>query len=245
MLNAIQLREAATPVNPRAYLSTLISGRLCQWVGDCGDSRGPDTDKLAHPKVTAVVAIYDDALARLKGKTGERADAARAQISAARTPLASALDLVNSIQGDFDGPLSRELEKRIATTRAALASALAAREVATRATIDAAVLECERCLADLRELDRDLASVYEKLSFPTLKPLLPNFDEIAAAKQATASLEAVPAKRVRAADVHAAIEQGLKAPAHVAVLWIAYETKPVDSCELLQWRWRGFAERAQ
>lgn len=243
-LNAA-LREAAAPVHTTQHLSAALRGRLCQWIPDVFDSgvHRVDSDKLAHPKATAIVAIYDDALARLEGKTGSRADASRKQIRAARAPLAEALDLVNSIQGDFGGPLGRTLQKRIASTRAGLASALAAKEVATRDTIDAAVLECERCLADIRELDRDLASIYEGLIVPWKRPgvLWPEIDDLCRAESSTLALQQLSPKRLRAAEVHTAIEMGLKAPAHEAMLWPAYETAPDHP--LIQWRAQALAER--
>lgn len=242
MLNAIQLRELASPVSPFGHLSQTLRDRLHQWVSE--RPRPPGSDLLAHEMVSAVVAIYDDALAQLSGKTGERADAARAQISAARAPLAAGLELVDALQANFGGVLAVELQKRITSTRAALASALAAKEVATRSTIDAAVLEVERCLADIRELDRDLGSIREGLIVPWKSPyraLWPDIEDLRSAAQSTRALEQQRAKSPRAAEVHAAIEQGIKAPTHVAVLWIAYETK--SDHELLVWRWRAFAER--
>lgn len=236
-------REASAPVNTRAHLGSIISSRLCQWVGDCGDSRGPDPDKLGHPRVTAVVAVFDDALSRLDGKTGARADAAREHIRAARAPLAAALELVNGLGAGLDQPLALELQKRIASTRAGLAAALAAKELATRDKIEAALLEVEKSWADIRELDRDLTSVYERLSFPTLKPLLPNLDELLSAKQTTAALEAVPVKRIRAADVHAAIEFAMNAAPNVALLCVAFETQPDHP--LIKWRAQALAERPE
>jgi hypothetical protein len=187
----------------------------------------------------AVVAIYDDALARLEGKTGPRADAARDQISAARAPIAAAFDLVKSLQADFGGPIGLELQQRIVSTRAGLSAALAAKELATRATVDAALLEVERCLADARELDRDISSINDRLSVRFLQ--WPNLEELQSAESSTRDLEKQSAKNPKAAQVHAAIEQGIKAPAHVAALWIAYESQPDHP--LTEWRWRGFAER--
>jgi len=72
--------------------------------------------------------------------------------------------------------------------------------------------------------------------------LWPKIEDLQSAEASTRALESVPGKRVRAADVHAAIDQGLKAPDHVAALWVAYEAQPDH--ELVKWRWRGYAERA-
>jgi len=234
------LPEEAKPVETLHHLSRVIVTRLARWIPDVVGAVGfhyPDDDKFAYPKAGAVVEVYDDALARLKGKTGERAKAARERVRTDRAPIAAALDLINSLRGDLSGPLGVELRTRIASTRAALASALAEKEVAPRAKIRDAVIAIEEAWADIRELDRDLASLYERL----IVPPLPDIDELRGAERLTVKLESSPAERVRAVDVHAAIEQGINAPAHMAVLFIAYETKPDHP--LVQWRAQALAER--
>lgn len=237
MMNAAQLRDAASPVNPRALLDQILGPRLNQW--DKPLTR--DSEVPAQEVARAILAIYDDALARLKGKTGPRAVAALAQISTSRAPIAAAFELAKSLQAEvgFDGVLGRELQKRIVSTRVALAAALAVRELATRSTIDAALLECERCMADCRELDRDIAAINDRLSVRFLQ--WPNLLELRSAEATTQALEKQSAKNPKAAQVHAALALGLEAPAHVAALWIAYETQPDH--ELIKWRARAAAER--
>lgn len=236
-MNTTQLREAASAVNARTHLSQILSPRLDQW--DTPYKRHPEVVTPSyHAHATAIVALYDQALARLKGADA-RAASARDQISTAREPLAAALALVDSLRADFSGPLGVELQNRITATRANLAAAVAAKELATRSTIDAALLEVERCLADVREIERDLAAIYERLSPRTLQ--WPDLDALRTAEPATRELERQSAKNPKAAQVHAAIEQGLEAPADVAALFVAFETQPDH--ELLKWRWRAYAER--
>jgi hypothetical protein len=237
---------ASEPVNAHSFLRDALRGRLPQWfhVPGAPGFAHPDSDKFAWPKVTAIVAIYDDALARLEKKTGARADTAREQLRAAREPLAAKLDLVNSIRADFGGPLGLELQQRVSTTRLHLRQALAAKELANSSKIEAALLDVEKAWASIRELSRDLDSINERLIVPwkTNGLAWPDLAELESAERSTAALESVSAKQVRAAHVHAAIEQGIKAPAHVAALWIAYESN--SDHELLKWRWRAYAERA-
>lgn len=234
-----QLNQAAQPVNARVHLSDILRNRMAKWLGPVFNAPGfvvPDPDKIAMPKVAAVLAIYDEALARLEGKTGTRADAARERITAARAPLAAGRDLVDSIGADFNGVLANELCRRIDSTRSNLGKAIAAKEVASRQTVEVALLEIERCLADIRELDREIASIYERLIVP---PLPDNLENLQLAEASTRALQQ-QVKNPSAAQVHAAIEEGLKASDHVAALWIAYEAAEND---LVQWRWRGYAER--
>ena len=239
------LEQSATePVNPRAHIATAL-GRLTSWLnvpGRPGFSK-PDDDKYAHPKVTAVVAIYDRALALLDKKKGPRADAAREQLAAAREPLARKLDLANALGADFDGPLGCELQRRIATTRLRLRQALAAKELANSSKIEAALLEEAKAWADIRELARDLESINEQLIVPwrTNGLAWPDLAELEDAERSTATLSSVPTKQVRAAHVHAAIEQGMKAPAHVAAIFVAFESDPEHP--LIKWRAQALAER--
>lgn len=233
--------EESKPVLTAKHLSDRIRNRLCQWVPNVFNAPGfcyPDEAKMAHPRATAAVAVFDVALARLKGKTGERAEAAREAITAARAPIAAALDLVNSIGADLNGPIGVELQSRIQATRAALATALAAKEVAPRAQIRDVVIAIEEAWADIRELERDLDSVYERL----IVPPLPDLGGLQSAEVSTRALESLPAKP-SALQVHAAIQQGLEAPAHVAALFVAFETKPEHPC--IQWRAQAVAERAE
>jgi len=227
---------ASEPVDPLGYIRAELRLPLLRWLPE--RPRPPGSDELAYSSVSAVVALYDDALAKLKGKTGPRADAARTALAAARAPLVEKLALADALRIDFSGPLGLDLQKRIVATRANLRKAFAAREVATRDTIEEALLEIERCYADSRELARDLDAIKEKLSVPSP----PNIEVLLSAETTTRDLESVSAKQVRAAHVHAAIEIGLKAPAHLAALWIAYERDSEHS--LLAWRWRAYAERA-
>lgn len=157
-------------VHPRTHLSRALTHRLQSWIVVLNAPGRTDEDKLARPKATAAIAIYDDALCRLEAskKTGARADAAREQIRAARAPLAAAVELVDSIGYDFGGVLGIDLQNRIAGARADLLAALAAKELATRSTVEAALLSIEQCWADVREIDRDLASIYERLIVPPL-----------------------------------------------------------------------------
>jgi hypothetical protein len=241
MLNAIQLREAATPVNPRAHLSTILSARLNQWdqplVRTASEAPLPRAIEIARE----LVRLFDGAERSLGDRSGARADAARKLISEAREPIADRIKLVDGLRADFSGPLGRELQARIVSTRAALASALAAKELATRATVDAALLEVERCLADCRELARNFEATNERLSVRLLQ--WPNLDELRSAQASTQALEKQSAKNPKAAAVHAAIAQGLEAPAHVAALFVAFESSPDH--ELVKWRWRAYAERGQ
>jgi len=234
------LPPEAKPVHAVAHLSTAFRNRLCKWIPDVfGAYSGlyPDEGCFAHPKAAAVVAIYDDALARLEGKTGARADAAREHIVKAHAPIAAALELVNSLQGDFGGPLGVELQSRINSTRAALVATITAKETATREGVQNALLAIEQAWADIRELDRDLASIYERL----IVPPLPNLDELRNAETLTREIESLPGTRPSAVQVHGAIEQGLKADPAIARMFVAFETKPDH--ELVKWRARGLAER--
>lgn len=238
MTSAFILPDEAKPTNSRYDLSQALASRLSMWLPGVLNGYTIDDGTHAHPRVTALVSIYDDALARLKGKTGARAETAREQISASRAPLVEQLVLVNGLGAGFDGPLSLEFRSRIDSTRAALAKVLYDIHLATRATVAELLVEKERCLADCRELERDLAAVSDGIIAP--RPL-PNPDEFSKAKQMTAALEAVPAKRVRATDVHGAIEQGMNTPPGVAALFVAYETKPDHP--LVVWRAQALAER--
>jgi len=233
-LHAAHMNSLCEPVNARAELSRLLRARLCAWLGFVHDAPGfsvPDRDRWFYPKAAAALAVYDDALAKLEGKTCPRAASAREMLTAARAPLAAGRDLADSLGPNLDQSLALELGERMTAARAALRAAIVAKETATRPTVGSALLEIEKCFCDLKAVDLDVDSINERLILPPL----PSIEELESAAANTRALESV--KRPKAADVHAAIEQGVKAPAHVGALWIAYETQPDN--ELVKWRWRG------
>jgi len=237
------LPPEAKPVNSHVELARLIQHRLSAWLpGVYQATWSPDHDKFLHPRVSALVAVYDAALARLEGKTGTRAEAARKLLTDARAPFAAQLQVVDGLGAGLDRPLALEYRARIDSTRAALAKVLHAIHAAKRADIAALVVEREGSLADCRELERDLAALYESIMRSHTPAQL---DELlaaaASAEVSTQALEALPAKP-RAVDVAAAITQGLEAPAHVAALFVAYETKPDHPA--IKWRTQALAERS-
>lgn len=218
------VEERFIVANPRGHVIFLIRDRLVPW-----------TDG-ARGRAVAALALLDDAIARLKG-SGDRATHTRGVLKSRRETIARAAAVYDSIGEDFSGALAGELIARMTATRAALVAARAVRNLATRETVAEALIEIEKCLADIRQLDRDVIDVLSQLAVPSM----PDAHDFARAEQATAALESASAKQLRAVDVHGAIGQALETPGSIADLFIIYETKPDHP--LIKWRAQALAER--
>jgi hypothetical protein len=220
--------------SPRDWLATHFRDTLGFWAPVKQHIlAGQRSEEFYLPRAQASLDLLDDALARLAKKTGDRANAARADLTDQRKAIADAITMFESIGADLSGPVARDLIERTSRVRASLAAAHRAKELATRETVEAAILEIERCLADDRALARDVRATLAALAGPTL----PDAADFKDAKGNTEDLQRLPGKNPPASLVARAIEAGIDAPSRVRDLWIVFESNPQH--ELIQWRWRG------
>ncbi|HEX3853603.1 MAG TPA: hypothetical protein VHW01_21710 [Polyangiaceae bacterium] len=224
--------------SPHEYLKVQLNDGLGRWFRLQGTAmEGRPADEFFMPKALAALEFLDSALELLGAKTGDRAETTRAALTDQRKMIADAIAHIESLGALLDGPLAKSLVDRIAAGRVAIEAAGVAKDHATRATVEASLLEIEKCQADARELDRDVAATKSKL---WQLPTLPDAQAFKDAQLATAAIECNPGKRPTARAVHRAIDQGIIASPEQARLWIIFETSADH--ELLKWRWRAVAE---
>ena len=227
--------EALIP-SPRNWLEMQFNERLGAWmrVRQTQMSGRPDHE-FFKPRAVAALEMLDNALELLGARTGNRAESTRTELLAQRHAIASAVNHFDSLGADLRGSRAIDLEQRITASRAALAAAYAARENAKRETVESALLEIEKELAESRQLDRELATAVASLALPAL-PSAADFEK---ARTATRDLESQPGKRPSARAVHAAISAGMTADPNVSRLWVVYESAAEH--ELVKWRARAAA----
>ena len=236
-------RRASTGENlipsPPTFLGWQFNELLGRWVHVPQTVlAGKPADQYFMPRALAAVEQLDGALVKLSERTGTREDAAREWLTSQRKTIADALAAFESIGADLGGPLARDLVSRITAIRAALASAYAAKACATRETVETALLEIEKCLADDRTLARDIAAAAASLALPSL-PDAKSFHDAAGN---TADLERLPAKRPSARQMHRVLDNAFNTSPAVALLHVIYETQPEH--ELVKLRARAIAEGA-
>ncbi|HYQ00001.1 MAG TPA: hypothetical protein VER96_15100 [Polyangiaceae bacterium] len=234
VLESRQAEREGYDQSPRDWLATHFKDTIGFWAPVKQHIlAGQRSEEFYLPRAQAGLELIDDALARLAKKTGDRANAARAELTQQRKEISDAIAVFESIGADLTGPLARTLIERAARVRGALAAAQRAKDLATRETVESALLEIEKCLADDRALARDVQATLAALAGPTL----PDAADFKDAKGNTEDLQRLPGKNPPASLVARAIQAGIDAPSRVRDLWIIFESNPQH--ELIQWRWRG------
>ena len=232
--------ELRNPVyKPHDWVRHCLFENLGRWVSVPQHTLAGLPGPKAKDRAVASLELLDSALAKLGTRTGPREDAARQSLTAQRDRIAASLAHFESVKGDLSGPLAVQLSERIAASRAAVAAAYAAKEHATRANVESAILEIEKCLAESREIDRDLDAAKAAL-FP---PEFPNVAEFETARSETEALERMPAKRPSARAMHHVLEAAFRAVPAVSRLFVVYETTPDH--ELVKLRAKAIAECEQ
>lgn len=236
--NYRRAREPQIP-SPRTWLEMVLNEHLGRW------DRVPQTmmsgrpyHEFFKPKAEASLQLIDGALERLGAKAGDRAESTRAWLTERRNSIAGALDHFTSLGALLDGPYAVDLISRISASRAALAKAYADKECASRATVEAAILEIERCLCDSREIDRDVAEA--KTALLSL-PELPAAADFAKAEGETLAVEELPKARPYARQMFQVLQAAFSTPATISRLHVVYETPGLDHA-LVQLRARAIVE---
>ncbi|MEI9940045.1 MAG: hypothetical protein WDO69_22725 [Pseudomonadota bacterium] len=219
--------------SPHHYLKLAIEPQLGHWdrVNQHPMAGRPDGEHIL-PKALAAIELLKGLLAKLEGKTGERADDARNSISAQLAAITKAVEHFHSLGVNLDGPLALELEAKIVACRQAQGAAAHAKYNAVdRDAIREALLDVECAELEVRAVDRAVAEAVKKLGLPSL----PSEQAVIDAEGATHDLERFPKTKNTAANIKSAIEHGQRGGAQ-ADYWIIFET---GTHELTDWRWRG------
>src|SRR5689334_23348674 len=117
--------------SPHNWLATLFNDTLGYWAPVKQHIlAGQRSEEFYLPRAQAGLDLIDDALARLAKKTGDRANAARAELTQQRKEISDAIAVFESIGADLTGPLARNLIERAARVRTALTAAQRAKEIA-------------------------------------------------------------------------------------------------------------------
>jgi hypothetical protein len=193
-----------------------------------------------YEDVRAAIATCDAALSKLGKKTGDRADAARSELTATRARLTDALDAFASVGAELDGPAALDLIAKITTARAENAAA----ELAMRSAEEPADVRACRDAIDLasargRKVDRELAALSQRLAFPKLPPVA----DIERAQSDTAQLVEFAGRSTQPARaMHLALDQGLAVSPAVAKWLVCFEPASGKAAELCALRWQRYSE---
>jgi len=228
------LRDGGPLVHsPHEYLRQAIEPQLGHWarVNQHPMAGRPDGEHIL-PKALASIDLLKGLLAKLEGKTGERADAARSSISAQLDAITRSVEHFRSLGAALDGPLAIELKGKIVAVRAAQDAAARAKFNATnRDELREAMLDVEMAEIEVRNADKAVAEAVKGLGFPWLL----SAGAVRDAEESTLTIQRFPKAKNTASQVKQAIEAGERGGAQ-ADYWIIFET---GSHELTDWRWRG------
>lgn len=209
--------------NPKwDLIQHFASPTLMRWGWDSGKPPQHPIPGLAV--VRASIVQLDEAITLLGERAGDRADAARAWLTAERDRCARALDALEPLTNEAGGFPGAGFDQLFAEYAARLAGASAAKAAlarSTTATVRLAREQLDLAEARIREFTQgELAELLDRLAWPA-PPAAATLD---AARADTAALHAQARDTDKPATLLAlALDQGRKATAEVALLYIVHE----------------------